>query len=154
MTKHWYCVRSKPRAEATAEEHLQQQGFVTYWPRISKKKSLFPRYLFCEIDLDKQPWNCIRSTIGVQHWVGGAIPTVCPDKAIAEIRARENADGYIELEPPPLRTGDKIKIVDGKYEGYRGLFAGTDRDRTSVLLSILGHEVWPVTVATKLVVAA
>ena len=53
----WYCVHTKPRAEALALEHLQRQAFECLLPRIQHSvlrggrrlrviEPLFPRYLF------------------------------------------------------------------------------------------------------------
>lgn len=60
----WYAVYTKTGAENLAEGHLQRQGFRVYLPRYRKerrharritlvKAPLFPRYLFVELDLDR-----------------------------------------------------------------------------------------------------
>ena len=115
MSPHWYCCRTKPDAEATAEEHLQQQGFETYLPvyrkpqrvakprkqqraRIDAKprkqqraridaKPLFKRYLFVAFDMETQQWWKINNTIGVHNLVGDNIPTPVRDSVIAELQA-------------------------------------------------------------------
>ncbi len=59
--QHWYVVHCKPRQEATAEEHLNRQGYGAYLPKVLLRKRkrdkwvkvvepLFPRYLFSQVD--------------------------------------------------------------------------------------------------------
>ena len=35
--QRWYCVHTKPRAEAQALEHLQRQGFECLLPRLQRR---------------------------------------------------------------------------------------------------------------------
>ena len=34
--QRWYCVHTRPRAEAQAREHLQRQGFEVFLPRLRR----------------------------------------------------------------------------------------------------------------------
>jgi transcriptional antiterminator RfaH len=34
-----------------------------------------------------------------------------------------------------------VRVVDGVFETYTGLFEGTDRERVAVLLNVLGRKV-------------
>ncbi len=61
---------------------------------------------------------------------------------IQGLRARESADGLIELpRPPGLRRGDQIRIVSGPFENQLAIFEGMrPRERVEVLLALLGAE--------------
>jgi len=154
-SRHWYAVQSQPNAEHKAIAHLGRQGFETYLPRYLKRRRharrtetvaapLFPRYLFVAIDMTVQRWRSIYSTVGVTSLVGsGGFPTPVPDRVVAGLRARENADGFIQLERrPSFRAGDKVRVLDGVFADSLALYEGMkDSDRVAILLDLLGRKV-------------
>jgi transcriptional antiterminator RfaH len=153
-TLRWYVVQSQPNAENKAIAHLMRQGFTTYLPRYLKRRRharrvdiapapLFPRYFFVAIDMTVQRWRSIYSTIGVAQLIcNGDVPAAVSDEVVTTLKAREDAAGFIRLEPRPFRTGDKIRILEGVFADCLGLYDGmTDRDRVTILLDLLGRKV-------------
>jgi transcriptional antiterminator RfaH len=148
-------VQSQPNAEHKAIAHLGRQGFVTYLPRYLKRRrharrvevvpaALFPRYLFVGVDLAAQQWRSIFSTIGVSRLVcSGELPTAIPDQVIANLKAREDADGFVRFSNRPnLRPGDKIRVLEGAFIDCLGLYEGMkDSERVAILLDLLGRKV-------------
>jgi transcriptional antiterminator RfaH len=47
----------------------------------------------------------------------GMAPARVPDHVIEEIRQRE-VRGAVELPPPGLRPGDRVKVLTGPFEGH------------------------------------
>jgi transcriptional antiterminator RfaH len=151
----WYVVQTQPNAENKACAHLARQGFATYLPRYLKRRRharrvetvaapLFPRYLFVLIDMTKQRWRSIYSTIGVSRLIcAGDTPTPVADEVVAMLKQREDAAGFVKLErPPPFHVGEKIRIVYGAFTDCLGLYDSmSDRDRVAVLLDLLGRKV-------------
>ena len=152
----WYVVRSHPHSEMRAAEHLERQGFRCYVPVHLKqrrharridwvKAPFFPRYLFVQIDITRQRWRSINSTVGVSGLVSrGATPTPVTPGVVEAIRAREDEAGLISLRPDlaRFRHGDAIRIVEGAFEACQGLFeAVTDKERVAILLDLLGRKV-------------
>src|SRR5262249_60770283 len=105
--------------------HLERQAFDTYLPRYLKRRRharrvdtvpapLFPRYLFVGIDLSAQCWRSIFSTLGVSRLVcNGELPTPIADQVIQNLKASEDADGYVRIPRPRFEAGGKISILDG-----------------------------------------
>jgi transcriptional antiterminator RfaH len=151
----WYVVHTHARAEATAVAHLERQGFETYCPRYLKRRSharrltlepapFFPRYIFVAIDMATQRWRAVRSTLGVSYLVGGEKgPTSVTEAVVAELRASEDADGFIPMENRPrFLRGDRVRLRGGIFSAYSGLFDGmADSGRVAVLLDLLGRKV-------------
>jgi transcriptional antiterminator RfaH len=150
----WYAVQSRPNAENKAVAHLLRQGFTTYLPRYLKRRRharrvdivpapLFPRYFFVAIDLTAQRWRSIYSTIGVSQLIcNGDMPAAVSGEVVTTLKAREDAAGFIRLEPRPFRPGDKIRILEGVFADCFGLYDGMpDRDRVTILLDLLGRKV-------------
>ncbi len=73
--ERWFLAHTQPKSELKAGLHLGAQGFRTYLPQIEKtvrharqlrtvQAPLFPRYLFVILDLDRDRWLSVRSTVG------------------------------------------------------------------------------------------
>jgi transcriptional antiterminator RfaH len=150
----WYVVQSQPNAENKAVAHLLRQGFTTYLPRYLKRRRharrvdivpapLFPRYFFVAIDITVQRWRSVYSTIGVTRLIcNGDVPAAVPHGVVTSLKAREDAVGFIRLEPRQFHLGEKIRILDGVFANCLGLYDGmTDRDRVTILLDLLGRKV-------------
>src|SRR5215471_18576555 len=76
--ERWFLAHTQPKSERKAELHLGAQGFKTYLPQIQKtirharqlktvRAPLFPRYLFVILDLGRDRWLSVRSTVGVSR---------------------------------------------------------------------------------------
>lgn len=151
----WLVAQTRPQAEAKAEDHLKRQGFAVYLPRYLRirrharrrevvARPLFPRYLFVGIDPVRSLWRSIRSTVGVSHLVAfGDKPVVVPPRILDEIRAREDENGMVVMNPAlHLAKGDPVRVVDGALCDRVGLFDHIDDNRRVViLLELLGRPV-------------
>lgn len=154
MAQHWYVVHTQPHKEAHADLHLRRQGFTTYLPRYLRSRRharktetvarpLFPRYLFVAIDVARDRWRSIHSTIGVSHLLlAGEEPLSVPDRIVEEIRARES-DGYVALGlPSGVGPGSRVRLIDGIFADAKGVLERiADDRRVAILLELLGREV-------------
>ncbi|AGA31773.1 Transcriptional activator RfaH [Thioalkalivibrio nitratireducens DSM 14787] len=149
--KHWYAVHCKPNQDERAEDQLRNQGFEVFRPRIRCRRrarqryravieSMFPRYLFVELDDASQDWSPIRSTRGVTGLVrmGGRIPHV-PDPVIDALRRRVDADDCIEITPEEgFQPNQPVLITEGPLAGFQALFkARNSQERVVVLLNLM-----------------
>jgi transcriptional antiterminator RfaH len=155
LQPRWFIAHTHPHAEAKATAHLDRQGFEIYFPRYLKRRRharrietvaapLFPRYLFVAIDVGVQRWRSIYSTVGVSRLVcSGDDPTPVPVGIVEGLKQREDADGFIKLDPrPKFRPGEKIRVLDGAFSSCLGLFEGmAERERIAILLDLLGRKV-------------
>jgi transcriptional antiterminator RfaH len=151
----WYVVQTQVNAEMKAARNLVRQGFGIYLPRFLKQRSharkiekvvapLFPRYLFVCVDIATQPWRSIQSTFGVSHLVfNGPSPTPVSDDVLGLLKAREDANGFIQLDRRPrFLLGEKVRVLSGPFSDNLALFDGMgDRDRVAILLDLLGRKV-------------
>jgi transcriptional antiterminator RfaH len=151
--KQWYLVYAKPRQETVARENLERQGYKTYLPLVSQTRRrqgrrvttvgpMFPRYLFIYLDSRSDNWAPIRSTRGVVSLVRfGQAAAKVPDDLISTLHGREDERGVMTLPTEEYRAGSRVRIMDGSFSGYQGVFlAKTGRDRVVLLLDILGKH--------------
>ena len=151
--KRWYLIYSKPRQEALAKENLERQGYSTYLPllrtprrrlsrRIIRIEPMFPRYLFIHLDTESDNWAPIRSTVGVTNLVRfGMAPSPVPDDLIKVLRDRDDSTGVQDIPMHEFKEGDKVRIEEGPFMGYEGIFlAKTSQERVLVLLDIVGKS--------------
>ena len=151
--KSWYLIYTKPRGEELARTNLLQQGFDTYLPLVRRNKrqrgrykpvieALFPRYLFISLDMTRDNWMPIRSTIGVSNMVKfGGFPARVPARLVKELMLHEDADGLREEAVRVFTPGDEIELLDGALGGYRAIFEQyVSTERIAVLLDIVGKH--------------
>lgn len=147
----WYAVLTKPRAEPVAMLNLARQGYECLFPRVRHSRrgahgmvdsidALFPRYVFLRADADLTSLAPVRSTRGVAGLVRfGSAPALVPDRVIASIRARSDADAVVELSAPTLRPGDEVTVTEGPLSGLSAIFQSScGLERVRLLVRMLG----------------
>jgi transcription elongation factor/antiterminator RfaH len=154
--ERWFLVHTQPKCETKAEWHLRAQGFKTCVPRILRtvrharqlrttKTPLFPRYLFIILDLERDRWLSIRSTVGVSriftHQDGRPVPV-----PIGVVEALiEHSDGDVTRLDGALRAGGNVRILSGAFAGFIGTLERLDESgRVQVLLEMMGTTI-PIT---------
>lgn len=138
----WYVVRAKPNQENWAIENITRQGGEVYAPKIKERgklKFLFPRYVFVRVVT--QQWRFLLSTFGVSTvMMVGDRPAVVSDGELSRIRSTE-VEGVVKLPNLQMKVGDAIRITEGPYAGFTGLYAGCGpKDRERILLDYLGRK--------------
>ncbi len=148
----WYLVYSKPRQEEKAWWNLDQQGFRCFLPyaRFRRRRQrryetvvepMFPRYLFIRLAAGVEDWSPIRSTLGVSRLVRfGTWPARVPDELVDALR-EQTRGGPCDLSPEPLQPGERVRVLDGPFQAYEGIFrASRSDDRVILLLDVAGQH--------------
>lgn len=150
----WYVVHTQVGKELLAKEQLERQGFNSYLPRFYKQRHharkvdqvlvpLFPRYMFVAFDVEVNQWRCINGTRGVAYLItNGNKPTRVLSRFIDSLKINEIEQEIIgELEIDSFKTGDKLRVLEGVFAGYEGIFTKlTDSQRISILMEFMGRE--------------
>ncbi len=148
----WAVATTHPHSEAIAVENLERQGFVTYCPRIRKRRSharkidtvlrpLFPGYVFIGVS-QQMRWRPILSTMGVRSLVRFSDEPATLDAAfIDELRARE-VEGAVVRPPVPYKVGQNVQIAGGPFDGLVArILELNEKDRVVVLLDVMNRGV-------------
>jgi transcription elongation factor/antiterminator RfaH len=150
--ERWFLAHTRPRNELKAEFNLRAQGFRTYLPQIRKTirharqlrhvlAPLFPRYIFLILDLERDRWLSVRSTIGVSSLVtcdGRPVPV--PLGVVESLI--ERSDKGLTLLDAGLVEGQSVRILSGPFADLVGkLERLDDAGRVRVLLDMMGTAV-------------
>lgn len=146
---HWFALQTKPRGEDLAAHAVGTLGVETLLPKVRPAptrrsaapapRPLFPGYLFSRLRL-RQHLHPVRYTRGVIRIVGcGSRPVPVDDQVIEACRERMDGFGFVELDEPGLRRGDRVQIESGPFAGFQGVFSREtdDPSRVVVLLEAL-----------------
>ncbi|HHB80642.1 MAG TPA: transcriptional activator RfaH, partial [Aliiroseovarius sp.] len=132
--------------------NLKRQGFATFLPLeeethqqggkfVTRKRPLFPGYIFVAFDPASGHWRSVNSTQGVTKLVSfGKAPTPVPMDLVSQLILRCDSTG--KLLPPELLTpGDQVTITKGPFSNFAAEVAQIAPDRRVwVLLDIMGSQ--------------
>jgi transcriptional antiterminator RfaH len=152
---YWSVAQTQPFSERKAKRFLEGQSFDCYLPKIlvtqhlgwrntkhTREFALFARYLFVRIE---NAWHAINATPGISCLLldGAMKPISVGEKVIAELRSREDRNGFVILpKKQQFKIGQQVKVVSGQFAGQLALYDGmTSRQRERVLLQLLGQYV-------------
>src|SRR5215467_12917061 len=150
--ERWFLVHSLPKSERKAELHLGAQGFRTFLPQIRKtirharqlrtvSAPLFPRYLFIILNLDRDRWLSVRSTVGVSSLVTcNSRPAPVPVGIVESLIGQ--SDGDLIQFGASLTEGQSVRLLSGPFADFVGKIERLDdAGRVRVLLKMMGTAV-------------
>jgi transcriptional antiterminator RfaH len=154
--ERWFLAHTLPKSEWKAELHLGAQGFRTFQPQIRKtirharqlktvRAPLFPRYLFVILDLKRDRWLSVRSTVGVSSLYGSrdGRPVPVPIGIVESLI--ERSDDTLTRLDNDLVKGQQVRILTGPFVDFIGTLDRLNAaGRVRVLLQLMGTAV-PVT---------
>src|SRR5687768_8016910 len=119
----------------------QEEIEVKDGKRRTVERHIFPGYVLVNLLLSEESWYVVRNTPGVTGFVGmGNNPTPLRPEEVAQIVKR------MEAEAPTVKVsfkvGERVRIVDGPFNDFRGLVSEIDMERTKVrvMVSFFGRE--------------
>ena len=109
--------------------------------RRTVERRVFPGYILVNMVMSEESWYVVRNTPGVTGFVGmGTTPTPLRPEEVAQIIRR------MEAEAPRIKvtfkSGERVRIVDGPFNDFRGTVAEIDMERAKVrvMVNFFGRE--------------
>lgn len=119
----------------------QEEIEVRDGKRRTVERHIFPGYVLVNMVLSEESWYVVRNTPGVTGFVGmGNSPTALRPEEVNQIIKR------MEAEAPRVKVtfkvGERVRIVDGPFNDFRGTVAEIDLERSKVrvMVSFFGRE--------------
>lgn len=119
----------------------QEETEVKDGKRRTVERHIFPGYVLVKLLLSEESWYVVRNTPGVTGFVGmGNNPTPLRQEEVAQIFKRMDAEG--PTVKVSFKQGERVRIVDGPFNDFRGVVSDIDMERTKVrvMVSFFGRE--------------
>ena len=150
----WSVAITSPQRESCAADHIIDQGFDVFYPRLKRifvrhgKKTiridpLFPRYLFV---LVHDAWRALLGTRDVVDVIRSAEqPVLVSQKIVDDVKSRCDREGMFIVPKKRFnlfRKGASVRPKFGPFYGITGLYDGSlAHEREAALFNLLGREV-------------
>jgi transcription termination/antitermination protein NusG len=119
----------------------QEEIEVKDGKRRTVERHVFPGYVLVNMIMTEESWYVVRNTPGVTGFVGmGNSPTPLRPDEVAQILRK------MEAEAPRVkvtfRVGERVRIVDGPFNDFRGTVSEIDMERSKVrvMVNFFGRE--------------
>jgi transcription termination/antitermination protein NusG len=116
----------------------QEEIEVKDGKRRTVERHVFPGYVLVNMIMTEESWYVVRNTPGVTGFVGN--PTPLRPEEVSQILKR------MEAEAPRVkvtfRVGERVRIVDGPFNDFRGTVSEIDMERSKVrvMVNFFGRE--------------
>jgi transcriptional antiterminator NusG len=109
--------------------------------RRTVERRVFPGYILVNMIMSEESWYVVRNTPGVTSFVGqGNTPLPLRPEEVTQIVKRMEADApRIKVT---FRQGERVRIVDGPFNDFRGTVSEIDMERAKVrvMVNFFGRE--------------
>ena len=119
----------------------QEEIEVRDGKRRTVERHIFPGYVLVNMILSEESWFVVRNTPGVTGFVGmGNLPTPLRPEEVNQILKRMEAEA--PMVKVSFKEGERVRIVDGPFNDFRGVVEEIDMERTKVrvMVSFFGRE--------------
>jgi transcriptional antiterminator NusG len=119
----------------------QEEIEVKDGKRRTVERHVFPGYVLVNMLLSEESWYVVRNTPGVTGFVGmGTQPTALRPEEVQQILRRMEAEApHVKVT---YKVGERVRIVDGPFNDFRGNVAEIDMERSKVrvMVNFFGRE--------------
>ena len=119
----------------------QEEIEVKDGKRKTVERHVFPGYVLVNLILTEESWYVVRNTPGVTGFVGmGNAPTPLRTEEVSQILRRMEAEAPVVKMT--FKIGERVRIVDGPFNDFRGNVADIDMERAKVrvMVNMFGRE--------------
>jgi transcriptional antiterminator NusG len=119
----------------------QEEIEVKDGKRRTVERHVFPGYVLVNMIMSEESWYVVRNTPGVTGFVGmGNQPTPLRPEEVSQILRRMEAEApHVKVT---FKVGERVRIVDGPFNDFRGTVAEIDpeRNKVRVMVNFFGRE--------------
>ena len=113
----------------------QEEIEVKEGKRRTVERHIFPGYVLVNMTLSEESWYVVRNTPGVTGFVGmGNLPTPLRPEEVSQIIKRMESDA--PAVKVSFKVGERVRIIDGPFNDFRGTVADIDMERTKVRVNV------------------
>jgi transcriptional antiterminator NusG len=175
-TKNWYIVHTysgfENKAKASLEDRIKQLGLDTLFGEIlipvemveevrteekggktitkkrQVKRKFAPGYIFVQMEMKAETWQCVKNTPKVTGFIGGPnLKSATSDTdlkkiiAVPERQVKAMAQQLTDTTARPAAkvefdVGDNVRVVEGNFVNFNGTVAEVNASKQKVKVSI------------------
>lgn len=153
MALAYYAISVKPSRESAVAARIPRPGFTVHLPVAHETRSrygraeqyavhLFPGYVFARWDAavdDPSHIYRIPDVWKILCTAKDKTPIAIPDYVIDEFMGRDRAKQLCGTVTPTFKVGQRVRIVDGPFAGFDGMFDGDGGKRSQALLAYVAN---------------
>ena len=123
--------------------------------KIVREERFYPGYVLVKMVMNDAAWTLVQKTSGVASFVGShattkeegrIVPAALTDSDVARIFQDKDSDkkksDISDLVRLEFEVGEKVKVVDGPFNGLVGLIdnINADKGKVTVVIEIFGRS--------------
>lgn len=159
----WYVVNSFSGYEKRVKKFLEAQLSRKYPGKVgevliptqevtsnvrgrktSRKKKLYPGYVFVQLDLEQEMIMDIRSMSNVSGFppMNQGAPKPLSDEEINRLKGQAEGSDKAKTVRVPYSVGQTVRVIEGPFNNFTGVVESInpDRGRVRVIFTIFGRK--------------
>lgn len=149
----WYVANTQPGEEDNVAQLIIRQNFRCFVPRQVwavrhamrhhlKHSAFFPGYLFVSLDLTRDNWRSLDTTIGVRSLImKGELPLCCPPDFVEHFLDLADENGVLHFETS-FAVGRRPRVMHGHFSSLASqLVKQGSNGRVQILLEIMNSNI-------------
>ena len=161
MNSKWYVVKVLPGKERTLTEQFNKEitlgkikniarfvcptekEFVTTKnKKMLREKVIYSGYLYFESPnkLGDDDLTVIASFPNIMGFMGDRTPVLLGESDVRKILVDDNLESHIESKKLKYVKGERVKVIDGPFDGFEGLISEVKGDKIDIEIKIFGRN--------------
>ena len=112
--------------------------------KTSRKKKLYPGYVFVQLDLSPEMIMDIRSMSNVSGFppMNQGNPEPLTDTEISRLKGQADGSGKAKVVRVPYSVGQTVRVIEGPFNNFTGVVESInpERGRVRVIFTIFGRK--------------
>jgi len=134
--------------EIVEETRTEEKGGKTITKKRQVKRKFAPGYIFVEMEMTAETWQCVKNTPKVTGFIGApnmkAANTETDLKKIPSVPERQVKGMTLQLTDTATRPapkiefdiGDNVRVIDGNFVNFNGSVAEVNHAKQKVKVNI------------------
>lgn len=157
MSMEWYAIRAISGQEKKAKAYLESeidrlkiqdsiQEILIPTEKVvemrngkkrSRERNIMPGYIMMQAEMHPELIQVVKDVPGIIGFLGGENPQTVRESEITKIMGKvDEISERGEVMENPYRVGEKVKVMDGPFNGFDASIEEVDEDRQRLKVTV------------------
>lgn len=112
--------------------------------KTTRKKTLYPGYVFVQLELDDEMVMDIRAMTNVSGFppMNKEYPTQLEEEEVSRLKGQVDSSEKAKVYRISFRVGQMVRVTEGPFKNFSGVVESInpDRGRVRVIVTVLGRQ--------------